>query len=224
MAMKKELPPFMVDGKWTKWPITREDAIRLDVAKYRPIPYQTCDVCGEPAPIFTLTGICSMCARIEALRAYNGAIAAGEPVSATEALQMGIGYYFKQTPGKYCGHIGATLLNGRCAYCESEKKESPRQQAISRGDVWYQPLVGDLCSNGHNAPRRVSNGSCKKCEQLKARPSKPIWKLHPDMVISRSDATAMGLKAYRTGEPCRRGHKSWRYVSNGGCLECIGKI
>ena len=40
-------------------------------------------------------------------------------------------------------------------------------------------------------------------------------------VISRSDALALGLKRYFTGEPCKRGHISERSVgSRGRCLEC----
>lgn len=39
-------------------------------------------------------------------------------------------------------------------------------------------------------------------------------------VISRADAKEMGLGRYFTGEPCRHGHLSERYVACGRCVEC----
>ncbi len=37
----------------------------------------------------------------------------------------------------------------------------------------------------------------------------------------RHDAAKAGRKVYFTGTPCKRGHLAHRYVSNGGCLECL---
>lgn len=39
-------------------------------------------------------------------------------------------------------------------------------------------------------------------------------------IISRNDAINQGLREYFTGEPCRRGHVSSRYVSNYSCIIC----
>lgn len=39
-------------------------------------------------------------------------------------------------------------------------------------------------------------------------------------VISRNDARTAGALYYRTGEPCRNGHKSERYVSTTRCVTC----
>lgn len=39
-------------------------------------------------------------------------------------------------------------------------------------------------------------------------------------VISRADAKKLGLRRYFTGEPCRHGHLSERYVACGRCVEC----
>jgi len=38
---------------------------------------------------------------------------------------------------------------------------------------------------------------------------------------NRTDAAAAGLKVFNTGKPCRRGHNSDRYVSNGSCIACL---
>ena len=40
-------------------------------------------------------------------------------------------------------------------------------------------------------------------------------------IISRDAAHAAGLSKYFTGRPCRRGHVAERYVSMGGCLDCL---
>jgi hypothetical protein len=39
-------------------------------------------------------------------------------------------------------------------------------------------------------------------------------------VITRKEARARGLKRYYTGEPCKWGHVSERYVRNHWCTEC----
>lgn len=40
-------------------------------------------------------------------------------------------------------------------------------------------------------------------------------------IISRADAYSKGLTYFYTGVPCKRGHLSMRYVTTGGCLECL---
>lgn len=46
----------------------------------------------------------------------------------------------------------------------------------------------------------------------------------PEMEITRVDARALGLKVYRTGRPCFKGHIGWRFVSNGACITCKGLL
>ena len=41
-----------------------------------------------------------------------------------------------------------------------------------------------------------------------------------DKIISRKEAIQQGLKFYFTGKPCKSGHTSERYTSNGRCREC----
>ena len=40
-------------------------------------------------------------------------------------------------------------------------------------------------------------------------------------VISREDARLLGRLYYYLGDPCKRGHRALRYVSNKKCLRCI---
>lgn len=39
--------------------------------------------------------------------------------------------------------------------------------------------------------------------------------------MKRADAAAAGLLQYNTGLPCKYGHLAPRYVSTGGCLQCL---
>jgi len=42
-------------------------------------------------------------------------------------------------------------------------------------------------------------------------------------VISREAAHMQGLKRYYTATPCVKGHDAQRYVSTGGCVDCLTK-
>jgi hypothetical protein len=121
--------------------------------------------------------------------------------------------------------VGKTTLDGKCYICQNKKRTpSPRQAALAAGEKWYMPTAGDLCNAGHHALRRVTDGVCKTCLEAKHTPQEDrIDKTNPDMVISYDDAKTFGLKIYRTGQPCRKGHTGWRYVSTRGCLDCLGR-
>lgn len=97
-----------------------------------------------------------------------------------------------------------------------------RQDAIKKGLKWYTPVTP--CPKcGQTAPRRVDNGRCLEC-QIRARSGTPTIKFmadNPDKVISYGQALTLGLKVYRTGEPCKQGHRAYRYVSTRNCVECL---
>lgn len=40
-------------------------------------------------------------------------------------------------------------------------------------------------------------------------------------VMTREEAINQGLVRYFTGQPCKRGHLTFRYVANGGCESCL---
>lgn len=42
-------------------------------------------------------------------------------------------------------------------------------------------------------------------------------------LVSRQEAIERGLTKYFTGEECKHGHVSERYVLNGGCVTCIAE-
>lgn len=216
-------------------PPTREEAIRDGFPRY-----YVFGVCPnnprhgggpkQPMTVFARSNIRGCCVNDHAAMEYHYALQRGEPLSSSEASARGLDYFWVETAFQQCGHPGKATLKGKCYECHSSRVNSPRQQAIRNGQVWYQPDVTDPCSNGHVAPRRVSNGSCKECEEMrKLEPEElPIYKQfpadqYPDMIISYEDAKTCGLVAYRTGKPCRYGHNDWRYVSTMGCVKCAGR-
>lgn len=113
----------------------------------------------------------------------------------------------------------AEVAQLRAALAPQPVTPSPRQLALAAGEVWYQPLTP--CAHGHLAPRRVSNGSCQRCEAdwrsaQRSRDGRPA----DGELISRDEAHRLGLTVYRTGKPCKRGHTGLRYVSTGACVGC----
>lgn len=40
-------------------------------------------------------------------------------------------------------------------------------------------------------------------------------------VIKRKDAERRGETVYFTGQPCKHGHTTYRYVKNGACSQCV---
>ena len=205
----KEIYP----GVFSCYPLTRDDAIKKKIVFYHPTPcLEPCLRPGhEPDSLrYTRTGISKCCAIRDALHAYQLAVERGEPTS----LSAGKDYYWVSTPGKMCGHVGKRTVTGGCFIC---KTTSPRKVALAKGDKWYMPE--NPCPRcGVVAMRRVANGVCANCnpERLKA----PLRLTNPDLIISRKDAKLLGLKTYRTGEPCINGHDDYRYTCSGNCVLC----
>lgn len=215
-------------GVWSKYPQTREDALLQKIAFYQPLPVT--DPCLRPghepgSKIFTKTGIHKCCAFRDAEAAFLEARKNGEPLDPNTAIKKGLDYYWQVEHGKFCGHVGKTTIDGKCYTCaEDRKKISPRQQAIRDGEKWYTPETPcEKC--GQVAPKYVDNGYCKGCQEKKKRRSSDtdtkIQNTAPDLIISREDAATNDFNVYRTGKPCKRGHTGWRYVSTGGCLDCL---
>lgn len=216
-------------GVFQQWPITREQSEIQRLVYYQPLPGT--DPCGNPdhgaASIrYTATGIARCCALADSLAEFTKAKENGEPVSPAEAFQKGLDYYYKDIPGKQCGHTGKKLLDGKCWFCRTEKKPtrlSPRQRAVKNGEDWYMPEENDPCREGHIALRRVNNGQCSECTGAKINIPDPLWRQCPDLIITKEDAVKNGFSVYRTGQPCRKGHRAFRYVSTGSCLACMGR-
>ncbi len=118
------------------------------------------------------------------------------PKSKGEAIAEDGRYYFS---GSLCrhGHLCPRLLDGRCVECR--RKESRdyhrRRSAEKRGLAEWQ------------------NGRVQKLVDLDAL-------IASGLPTSRQEAKKSGSKYYFTGDPCRNGHLSPRYM-RGDCVQCV---
>lgn len=158
----------------------------------------------------------------EALDLVNGPF----PTTRQGAVEMGVDYYIRDVPCRTKGHLGVNTIKGECYYCERERTAlSPRQEAIREGKKWYLPT--EPCPKCNKvAEKRVDNGQCRGCtdngaDDGRETPDSVMMREAPDLVISCEDAKAAGIRVYRTGLPCRKGHTGYRYVSTGNCIECL---
>jgi hypothetical protein len=120
---------------------------------------------------------------------------------------------------------------GRCISCmvvDKGKRRvvnmSPRKKAIIEGQRWYIPTTP--CKTcGELAERKVATGACSNCinrdEDGRATPESELMRTEPNAIISKEQAKMLGLKVYRTGRPCNKGHTGWRYVSTNSCIDCL---
>lgn len=137
-------------------------------------------------------------------------------------------YSVSPDPCKLLGHVGLRRL-GKCYACVIKRSEpTPRQTAMVMGEKWYIPDTPCIKCN-QNASKRVDNGLCSGCVPAMApdapdkreTPDSILMREQPDMIIDKVTADECGMKVYRTGEPCRRGHTGWRYVKIGNCIPCL---
>lgn len=159
------------------------------------------------------------------------------PWSREHAVTEGFGRYNDMAgPCPVCGSMRLAqairyTADGSCFHCQWEAFE-----AIAWAwSVGVEPVpphedhehFAHTCNNGpHIQLLSKRTGKCVECE----RQSKPnrdataaFVAASPDAVISRDLAAEAGLKLYRTGEPCKHGHVTWRYTSTGGCVECLSR-
>ncbi len=128
-------------------------------------------------------------------------------------------------PCRRYGHYGLNRL-GKCWHClENKATPSPRIAAKIAGEKWYQPIKH--CARcGEKALKRVDNGTCSGCittpeHDQRETADSILMRQEPTMIIAKQDATDIGMKVYRTGKECNRGHTGWRYVSTGTCITCL---
>ncbi len=112
-------------------------------------------------------------------------------------------------------------------------------EAIAEGGRYY--FSGRFCRNGHLCPRRL-NGHCLECSRKRSRDyrrrlsaekqGQAEWQngrvqrmidldalIESGLPASPQEAKKSGSKHYFTGNPCRNGHLSPRYMS-GKCIQC----
>jgi len=197
-----------------RFPTTKQGAKDMGVEYYiREVPCRTHGHLG----VTTLKGECYYCEKRKT-----------ELTPRQEAIRDGKKWYLPNEACSSCGKIAERSVdNGRCRGCSASAsgKLSPRQEAIRDGKKWYLPT--EPCPKCNKvAEKRVDNGQCRGCTDIgpddgRETPDSVMMREYPDLVITREDAKAAGLRVYRTGLPCRKGHFGYRYVSTGNCIECL---
>lgn len=103
-------------------------------------------------------------------------------------------------------------VNNILIYRKSRKK-------VPRPRAGYVAFLGKLWKTSEIIRTVISE---KKDRRQSA--SFDMARQFPELKVSRKEAEGLGLTIYRTGRACKRGHQSWRFVSNGACLTCYGKL
>lgn len=112
-----------------------------------------------------------------------------------------------------------SVVTNACSGCKAKVK-SPRATARAAG---YSSYIPDKeCPHCHTkAERNVVTNACSGCKTDARRSISQIYaEEHPDAIMDKETAKFFGLKLYRTGKPCNRGHNGWRYISTNNCVEC----
>jgi hypothetical protein len=156
-----------------------------------------------------------------------------EPNPRAEARKQYLNWYVPLEPCEYCGtKAKRDVARNTCSGCRDLRRAeqaatpaSPRQAAIATNQTTYIPL--EPCPRcGLKAPKRVENSKCSGCRPRKATddrrsPDSIMMESEPYLIISKVQAVALGLKVYRTGRECNRGHTGYRYVSTNNCITCM---
>lgn len=161
-----------------------------------------------------------------------------------KSIEIGIDWYYGSPSHdimcQHGPHLRKTsIVTGRCVECEKDAayfralKRGPRATARDAGERYYTPTT-PCGSCGTLALRHVvtngctgCNGTSRKSDQVpdgvdgRRTPSQIFAEENPEFIMSRDSARALGFTLFRTGDACRRGHRGWRYVSTGNCLDCI---
>ncbi len=117
------------------------------------------------------------------------------PKSRGEAIAEGGRYYFSGSPCRN-GHLCPRHLDSRCVECRRQRDRDyhRRLSAEKRGQTEWQ------------------NGRVQKMIDLDAL-------IESGLPTNRHEAKKSGSKYYFTGDPCRNGHLSPRYI-DGQCIQC----
>lgn len=141
------------------------------------------------------------------------------------ARAAGERYYTPTTQCPSCGNTALrNVITDACSGCS--RNNGPRAVARAAGERYYTPA--DPCGScGTPSPRHVVTNCCSGCHNTtsindgRRTPSQIFAAENPDFILPRDSASSLGYTLYRTGEPCRRGHTGWRYVSTGNCVDCL---
>lgn len=162
------------------------------------------------------------------------------PWSKDEAVANGYFRFMTESKCESCGAdpCGRYVENDQCVQCATKDLKytwnlwlmgSPdrpdpfprnKDQAIQMGVSYYWREIP--CKNGpHFVQPDIKTGKCRVCNNIKNSPETILMRENPDMILDKHSAELLDLSVFRTGHPCKHGHKAWRYVSSGACVECV---
>jgi hypothetical protein len=149
------------------------------------------------------------------------------PTTAAQALHQGVDWYYPGVCMNGPHLLRLSLTTGRCTACADEaaalrdERRSPRAIARAAGQLHYMP--NEPCTNCWTlALHSVASNACTNCSSkpMGETPETEIRRSNPGLILSLADAEVLGLRIYRTGKPCGKGHTGFRYVKGGACIEC----
>ena len=106
-------------------------------------------------------------------------------------------------------------INDECIHCCRLAAHAAYNAAPElKGDDFY--WTTEMCAKAGHVGKRTLDHGC--CECLVEHPT--IQDEYPDLIIDSETAHSLGFKVFRTGAECKRGHRSYRYLSTGGCITC----
>lgn len=235
------------DGNFIPHPDSRAVSLRIRHRLY--IDYCKCGICGSSSTRFAKSDNCIMCQRykIELVRHFSTTKSDQWPSNVPTTLNNhhtmrevdSVLKMMSETPESVLhyepcreyGHVRISNGNDQCVQCANRLK--PREQAIVDDEPTY--VSTSPCTQcGDITLRKTDNKECLACGHVpnvagnktptpgtKLTPDTIMMRDAPDTIVSREDAESYGFKVYRTGQPCRRGHTGWRYVSTGNCIDCL---
>ena len=189
-------------GNISRYPMTLEKAVEHKTTFYN--DGINCKKCKSMAVKYTETGECRYCKMVDAGNLYN--------------LSLKKNIVFTDENGKHF----AKLPFGLEQEIEHDKFiEMVRLVELAAHDD-RMVISPTPCKKRPHYGVKILN-KCYECQQDKKGPSETALMMrdNPDMLLSKKDAKMYGLKVYRTGDECKKGHKAFRYVTTGNCIGCI---
>lgn len=195
---------------------------------------QTCGKCGGSNVFYDLGDKCTLCLQREVQLVLNawGTNAdypcAVIPTDPSLAIDQGVNWTLNRH-ATLCSrgpHLKAAhVRTGRCIICTGDSKDPARLQAFK--DLKWSYVPTWPCGKCNGKERHTKSNKCVNCSPAaipRKSAERELMDRNPEAILSPAAAVLGGLKVYRTGEPCKRGHKSWRYIKGNACIDCKNHV
>ena len=220
----------MPDGWLSDLPPDREYAIQNGLDMYR--ADEKCQICGLSGRYIS-TDRCVGCVKFHTLDFMDVLnYPDRRPIQKTTTGWFAMnpspdGY--KIAPRRIPDDVAADMITALEAMGNNGSTETSIKPIHARYQGEGYKVTDRPCKKHGHIGVKTKNGRCLICslnrkgddKDDRETPDSIMMRENPDMIIERETARALGMKVYRTGKPCRNGHMGFRYVSMGGCVDCI---